>query len=160
MEDLERHRNETARRLESGGDLTASLCDALDGVLAAFGCAVGTIHRVSSQTGRLELVVHRGIPDAILDRVRDVPIGKGMAGLAAERREPVQVCNLQSDTSGQAKPAAKQTGMEGSIAVPMLVNGELCGVLGVAKPTVYEFSEAEKTELMEIARMIGQRVGS
>jgi putative methionine-R-sulfoxide reductase with GAF domain len=81
-----------------------------------------------------------------------------MAGLAAERRECVQICNLQSDKSGQVKPMAKLTGMEGSIAVPMLVDGEVCGVLGVAKPTEYEFTPAEKQLLLDIGGLIGRRL--
>jgi len=91
-----------------------------------------------------------------MDRVRRIPIGKGMAGLAAERREPVQMCNLQTDTSGDAKPGAKLTQMKGSIAVPMIVNDELVGVLGVAKPEEYEFTENEIAELTSIAADIGK----
>jgi len=88
-----------------------------------------------------------------------VPIGKGMAGIAAERRQPVQVCNLQTDNSGVARPAAKETRMEGSIAVPMLVGDGLKGVLGVAKPVAYDFTEAETGSLLEIAAAIGDCLG-
>ena len=93
-----------------------------------------------------------------MDRIESIPIGKGMAGLAAERREPVQLCNLQTDTSGQAKPAARKTGMEGSIALPILVGDELRGVLGVAKPIEYDFTTDEKDLLMRIGTLIGQNL--
>lgn len=129
---------------------------ALDLILAEFKCPVGTIHKLDAASGLLHLLVRRGIPDAILDRVNRIPIGKGMAGLAAERRECVEVCNLQTDTSGDAKPGAKLTGMEGSIAVPMLVDGRVVGVLGVAKPSAYTFSDAEKQALLAIAAEIGR----
>jgi putative methionine-R-sulfoxide reductase with GAF domain len=95
----------------------------------------------------------------VLDRVRDVPVGKGMAGLAAERREPVQVCNLQTDASGVAKPMAKDTGSQASIAVPMLVRGELRGVLGVGRRSTHELDEAEKRLLLEAGRLIGEAWG-
>jgi L-methionine (R)-S-oxide reductase len=84
-----------------------------------------------------------------------VPIGKGIAGLAAERREPIALCNLQTDASGQARPAAKSTGMEGSLAVPMLVNDELRGVLGVAKACEYDWSAEEKALLLALATRLG-----
>ncbi len=109
----------------SGPDLTL----ALDKILGHFDCAVGTLHRLDQASGMLQLAAQRGIPDAVLRQVQTVPIGKGMAGLAAQRREPVQVCNLQSDTSGAARPGAKETRMEGSVAVPLLVGGTLRGVL-------------------------------
>ncbi len=128
----------------------------LDLILAEFKCPVGTIHHMEASSGLLHLIVRRGIPDAILDRVNRIPIGKGMAGLAAERRECVEVCNLQTDTSGDSKPGAKMTGMEGSIAVPMVINGRVVGVLGVAKPTAYTFTDGERQELLAIAAEIGR----
>lgn len=117
------------------------------------GCAVGTLHRLD-QHGLLRLVVQRGLPEVLLDKVATIPIGKGMAGIAAERREPVQLCNLQTDESGVARPSARLTRMEGSIACPMLHAGELRGVLGVAKPVPYEFTAAEQQFLLAVGSRI------
>lgn len=147
------NRPENAKSVEARNTAWLST---LDLILAEFKCPVGTIHQLDATSGLLHLLIRRGIPDAILDRVNRIPIGKGMAGLAAERRECVEVCNLQTDTSGDAKPGAKMTGMEGSIAVPMLIDGRVVGVLGVAKPTAYTFSDAEKQSLLAIATDIGR----
>ena len=106
----------------------------------------------------LELVVHQGMPDALLPTVAKIPIGKGMAGLAAERRQPVQVCNLQTDTSGDVRPGAKLTRMEGSIALPILVAGALRGTLGVAKPIEYEFTSEEIRDLTAVATALGDLI--
>jgi signal transduction protein with GAF and PtsI domain len=141
------------------GATDGALQAVLDKVLARFDCPTGTIHALDPATGLLRLRAQRGIPPHLLERVERVPIGKGMAGIAAERRQPVQVCNLQTDTSGVARPAAKETRMEGSIAVPMLVGGNLRGVLGVAKPVAYDFTEAETASLLEIAATIGDCLG-
>ena len=123
---------------------------ALQQITTHFDCPVGTAHLLGDD-GMLHLKSQQGLPPPVLDKVQIIPIGKGMAGIAAERKEPVQVCNLQQDDSGVARPGAKLTQMEGSIAVPMLVNGELRGTLGVAKPTAYDFSEEEVELLMAIA---------
>ncbi len=117
--------------------------------LAHFGCQTGTVHVL--RDGVLRLAAHVNMPAPLLPVIEMVPIGKGIAGLAAERCVPVTLCNLQTDTSGQARPAAKTTGMEGAVAVPMLVDGELCGVLGVAKAEAHDWTSEEKSELMEIA---------
>jgi putative methionine-R-sulfoxide reductase with GAF domain len=146
---------EIERSLQGDGAAKPDLPRALDQILRAFGCVVGTIHRFDAPSGILQLAAQKGIPPTILEQVQAVPVGKGMAGLAAQRREPVQVCNLQTDTSGAAKPGAKETRMEGSIAVPMLVGDTLRGVLGVAKPIVYEFSEAEIRQLLQVGSLIG-----
>ncbi len=132
----------------------------LEKVIDAFDCATGTIHTVDDPGGPLRLRAQRGIPDALMDRVRAIPIGKGMAGLAAQRREPVQVCNLQTDDSGAARPAAKLTQMEGSIAAPMLAGGRLCGTIGVAKPTAYEFTPAESDRLLRLGERIALRLAN
>jgi len=128
----------------------------LDESIRAFGCQAGTVHWLDAQTGLLKLAAHRNIPDPIVQIVASVPVGKGIAGLAAQKREPVSLCNLQTDTSGQARPAAKTTGMEGSLAVPMLVRGELRGVLGIAKAAAHDWTDAEKTALLKIAARLGE----
>lgn len=122
------------------------LCTAMD-------CAVGTLHLLDAD-GMLQLVVQLGVPPMLHDKIARIPVGKGMAGIAAERRQPVQVCNLQTDTSGVARPGAKLTRMEGSIACPMLHRGELRGVLGVAKPVPYEFTAAEQAFLLDVGSRI------
>ena len=127
---------------------TGSAADVLTATMQHFGCQAGTVHRVES--GQLALTAHAGIPPAVVQIVQSVPIGKGIAGLAAERREPITICNLQTDTSGQARPGARATGVEGSIAVPMLDGGELRGVLGIAKAEAYDWSPEESTLLQEI----------
>ena len=127
----------------------------LDESIRAFDCQAGTVHWLDPLSGMLKLAAHRNIPEAIVKLAATVPIGKGIAGLAALNREPVSLCNLQSDTSGQARPAAKTTGMEGSLAVPMLVAGDLRGVLGVAKASAHDWSDAEKSLLLAIAARLG-----
>ncbi len=128
----------------------------LDESIRAFGCQAGTVHWLDAQDGMLKLAAHRNLPPPIVQIVATVPVGKGIAGLAAQNREPVSLCNLQTDTSGQARPAAKTTGMEGSIAVPMLVAGELRGVLGVAMAGAHDWTDAEKSLLLAIAAKLGE----
>jgi L-methionine (R)-S-oxide reductase len=149
-------RGELENRLSYSATEGTVLQTALEFVLEQLGCVAGTIHSFEAKSSMLCLRARRNIPDALLPRIQQIPIGKGMAGLAAERGEPVQVCNLQADTSGVAKPGAKETGMEGSIALPITANGQVVGVLGVAKPTVYEFKDSEIALLMELGQIIGR----
>src|SRR3954463_10510746 len=131
-----------------------SLDGALSATLEHFGCQAGTIHILpaDSTDNLLLLAAHRGLPPPIVTIVKTVPIGKGIAGLAAERREPITICNLQTDTSGQARPAARTTGMEGSLAVPILdETGALRGVLGIAKADAYDWPEPETQQVLAVA---------
>ena len=85
-------------------------------------------------------------------------MGKGIAGAAAQRLEPVELCNLQTDTSGVAKPGAKQTNVQGSLAVPALHQGQLYGTLGVGMQTPHDFSESEKQRLLRFAAAAAKRL--
>lgn len=85
-------------------------------------------------------------------------MGKGIAGAAAERQQPVELCNLQTDTSGVAKPGAKITQVQGSLAVPMMDGTRLCGTLGIGMLLPHDFSEDEKQRLMIIGREAAARL--
>ncbi|MFT5106508.1 MAG: L-methionine (R)-S-oxide reductase [Pseudoalteromonas tetraodonis] len=126
----------------------------LEKILTHFDCVTGTVHLLGDD-GMLDLLAQRGIPESILPMVSKIPVGKGMAGLAAERRKPVQVCNLQTDDSGDVRPGAKDTKMEGSVAAPMFdESGELIGTLGVAKPQAYDFTDDETALLEQLGKTI------
>ena len=114
--------------------------DILSTIIAHFDCTTGTIHFLDGESNLLKIKVHQGIPPFLIPKLSEIPIGKGMAGIAAERREPVEMCNLQTDDSGVARPAARETKVEGSIVVPMIWNDTLYGTLGVAKPVPYDFT--------------------
>lgn len=135
---------------------TGTLEQLLQATLDHFTCQAGTVHLLRDGVLRLETSV--GIPPQVAQIVDTVPIGKGIAGLAAERRAPITICNLQTDTSGQARPGAKATGMEGSLAVPMLTaDGELRGVLGIAKAAAHDWTPEETAQLETIAKAVAER---
>lgn len=121
--------------------------------LAHFGCQTGTVHILVHDV--LKLAAHVNIPSQLLPIIETVPVGKGIAGLAALKGIPITICNLQTDDSGQARPGAKATGMEGSVAVPMIVDTEIVGVFGIAKAEAHDWTDKEKAELMEIAAQLG-----
>lgn len=136
----------------------------LSDIILAFDCSTGTLHTFDENTSLLKLQAQQGIPEFLLPKMSQIPVGKGMAGIAAERKQPVEMCNLQTDNSGVARPSAKDTKVEGSIAAPMLLEGTLYGTLGIAKSFPYDFTEEEKKSLMqigeEISRYIRRRAAS
>ena len=132
--------------------------DLLTAITTSFDCTTGTIHLLKPETTHLILKAQQGIPEFLIPKLSEIPIGKGMAGIAAERREAVEMCNLQTDDSGVARPAAKETKVEGSIAVPMLLDGELYGTLGIAKPISYDFTKEEVNDLLKIGEEMSRLV--
>jgi putative methionine-R-sulfoxide reductase with GAF domain len=126
----------------------------LESVIQSFDCTTGTLHRLDADDKHLKLVAHQGIPPVLLPVIESIPIGKGIAGAAAARLEPVEICNLQTDDSGVAKPDAKKTQVQGSVAVPVMDGDRLCGTLGIGKLVPYDFSDDEKSRLTGIANGI------
>jgi L-methionine (R)-S-oxide reductase len=130
----------------------------VEATLAEFGGSTGTLHRLDLKDNLLKLVAQRGVPEQILPMITTIPIGKGIAGAAAERRAPVELCNLQNDLGGVAKENARKTNVQGSLAVPCLHDGELRGTLGVGLMTPHDFTASEKARLMTIAAGVAARL--
>jgi GAF domain-containing protein len=121
-----------------------------------FAADTGTLHRLGPD-GVLHLEAHAGnIPDSLLPVIQTIPVGKGIAGLAVERKAPVDICNLQTDSSGDARPRAKETGVQGSICVPLMRGDEAVGALGIATVRERIFTEAEIEELMALGRALAE----
>ncbi len=116
-------------------------------VMDEFGCQTGTLHRADGEL--LEIVSHAGVPDFLIEKIAQIPFGKGIAGVAAESGAPVELCNLQEDLGGVAKEDARGTGASGSLAVPIFSpdGSQVVGTLGVGKVEPYEFSDTEKERL-------------
>jgi putative methionine-R-sulfoxide reductase with GAF domain len=131
---------------------------ALRAVVDSMKSHTGTIHWIASD-GQLHLAAVVGhFPPPVMEAIRVIPPGKGLAGLAAERRACVTICNLQSDDTGQAQPAARATGMEGAITAPCLApDGSVVGVIGVANAEPRTFTDAEQAALLAAGRALAAR---
>jgi putative methionine-R-sulfoxide reductase with GAF domain len=131
--------------------------------LENFQCVTGTIHRTDPSTGLLALIAHQGIPPQVLPmllpKIDNIPFGKGIAGCAAQRKEAVQLCNLQEDLGGVAKPDAQKTNVQGALAVPIVgADGKVIGVLGIGKMQPYDFTEAEIADLNAVAALLAKKM--
>lgn len=127
---------------------------ALSRIVADFSADSGTIH-VLEKGGLLRLVAAiPGMPESVLAVIREVPVGKGMAGLAVERAAPVDSCNIQTDETGDVRPGARATGLSGAVVVPMLRAGRAVGALGIANRGERTFSATEIAALLEEARSL------
>ena len=139
--------------IEDSTNVTKSVDeDRLAEVVSALVADTGTIHFLGSD-GLLHLAaVTPGMPEIVLSAIRVIPVGKGMAGLAVERRQPVNACNIQSDATGDVRPGARATEMAGAIVVPIFQGDEVIGALGVANRRERTFTESEIALLIKAGR--------
>jgi signal transduction protein with GAF and PtsI domain len=124
----------------------------LESILRDLNAESGTVHATGAD-GTLHLRAAIGIPEPVLAIVKVVPVGKGMAGLAAERKCAVNSCNIQEDTSGDVRPGARATGLAGSVAVPVLADdGRVLGVVGVATRAERTFTTDDEASIAARSR--------
>jgi signal transduction protein with GAF and PtsI domain len=133
----------------------SSADEALAEIVRHFGADSGTVHFLRKD-GLLHLAAAQGLPPAMLPIIREIPVGKGMAGLAVERRRPVDACNIQTDGSGDVRPGAKATGLEGAIVVPIFSGEEVAGALGIANRRERTFTADEQDELIAAGRVLAK----
>lgn len=131
-------------------------------ILSEFDCQTGTIHRTDESGKFLDLEAAIGVPEFLIEKITHIPFGKGIAGVAAERCEPVELCNLQEDLGGVAKEDARKTNVAGSLAVPIVGygSGMVLGTLGIGMHVPHDFSDGEKQRLAIHAEQLAMLFGS
>lgn len=138
--------------------ITADLEKTLRDTLVTFNSETGTLHRLDEPTQLLHLVAQVGLPPQMLDIIKTIPVGKGIAGETVQKNRPVTICNLQTDTSGVAKPGAKQTGVGGALCVPIRRGDKIIGTLGIGTRREHEYSAAEINALQDIANKLAEQI--
>lgn len=100
--------------------------------LRAHGGVAGTVHRVvAADMMHLDAAVN--IPPPVQAATREIPVGKGMAGIAMAENRCVSTCNLRDDQSGAVKPGAKAVGAGAAVAFPVHDSaGNVRAVVGIA----------------------------
>jgi hypothetical protein len=125
-------------------------------LIAQHGAVAGTIHlRQATQPDVLALAAAVNIPPKVREVVAVIPRGKGMAGLAWERDEPVHTCNLKTDTSGDVRPGAKAVDANAAVAIPIHdPSGALRGVVGIAFMGERDITQHELDALRRAAEVL------
>jgi GAF domain-containing protein len=132
---------------------------ALAAIIRHFAADMGMVHRLNPVDRHLELVATSdGVPEPVLAAARRIPLGKGIAGETALTGKPVSLCNLQTDTSGVARPGARATGAQGTLCVPVFQGDQVVGTLGIGVRGERTYTEAETEELVAAGRVLADPI--
>ena len=122
--------------------LDESINEWLRGLLGRHGAVAGSVHVVSGD--HLAIAAAVNIPPKVQEITAQIPMGKGMAGLAWQHDKPIQTCNLKEDTSGQVKPGAKAVDGKAAVALPIHdASGMVRAIVGLAWTDERELSDVE-----------------
>lgn len=127
----------------------------LESLIAELGGIAGTVHVQRGED--LYLTAAHNIPLNVVAIVAHVRHGKGMAGVAQVKKQPVQTCNLQTDETGNIKPGAKAVNAQAAIALPVFDQaGTVRAVVGIAWSHETEIGAAEQQKMMEMVAALPQ----
>jgi diguanylate cyclase (GGDEF)-like protein/PAS domain S-box-containing protein len=130
------------------------LAKALDALLAIPAFALlnkGAIFLVAEDGKNLELVVHRNLPEALQQSCALLPFGKCLCGRAAATRETVFADGVDE------RHEIRYDGIQphGHYCIPVMVEGELLGVLNAYVSAGHIASEEERKQLKTVADTMG-----
>jgi signal transduction histidine kinase len=152
---------ERLRRLIDAGGFIVSELD-LDAVLgrvldtareltAARYAAVGVLNQ---QRTELERFVPRGIDEAGVRAIGELPRGRGVLGVLIADPRPLRLGSVGEHPSSYGFPASHPP-METFLGVPVLIRGEVWGDLYLTEKTDGEFDEADEDAAVVLAPWAG-----
>jgi len=83
-----------------------------------------------------------------------IPIGKGVCGTAAQRRQPILVPDVHEFPGHIACDAASRS----ELVVPLLRNGEVLGVIDADSPLLARFTAEDLEGMCKIAEVLVEKV--
>jgi hypothetical protein len=146
-----------AVRIQQADCLERLVDSILDGLDEIFGFEHSMILVPAEDPGTLVTIATHGYPDGAGAEVR---FGEGIAGLVAEARKPIRISGLlrgilyayamhHPDPARERRriPMPGLPNPESQLGVPLLVRGELVGVLCLESATRYRFHEEDKATI-------------
>ena len=148
-----------AERIHRADSLEGLVDSILCGLEESFGFRQSMILVPAEEPGVLVTIATRGYAED--GAGAEVRIGEGIAGVVAEARKPIRISGLmrgmlyalamhRQATGERPRPRIAMPGLpspESQLGVPLLVRGELAGVLCLESETPYRFHEEDKKSI-------------
>lgn len=147
-----------AQALTRQPDLAQSLGRALAELEARLALSPSRVYALR-RGGRLLLLASHGLSPEQAAEMAQVELGRGFTGLAAQRRRMVVMPVDHLDHPGRREMLEK-AGMKAVCALPLLLHGELVGVLNVASRLRVGFTPDEQGFLEVLAGLLAAAVAA
>ena len=134
-------------------DLDDLLKELLDRVTDMLGVDTAAVLLVEEGGRTLAARAAKGLEEEV-ERGFRLPVGRGFAGRIAFTREPVVIQDLGKSAIQPVNPLFREKKVRSLLGVPLLVEGEVIGVLHVGSLTQHQFNERD----IELLQLVGNRV--
>jgi anti-sigma regulatory factor (Ser/Thr protein kinase)/putative methionine-R-sulfoxide reductase with GAF domain len=121
-------------------DLEELLATLLDRVRDALGVDTAAILLLDRDANELVARAARGLEEEVERGIR-IPIGKGFAGRIASERVPIFIRDV--DHADISNPILRERGIASLLGVPLIVEGDMIGVLHVGSLTPHTFDQRD-----------------
>ncbi len=144
--------NDVASAVSQHLELQKVLEVGLDAGLRALGLRKGWIRLFNAQ-GRLEVRVARGLEAQHVAALASLPETEGVCGAALERGEPTVIHGAPDDPAA-IFPSLKRHGFCSYLGTPLMLHGNIRGILVAASEHPYQFTERQ----VQLVRVIADQL--
>jgi signal transduction histidine kinase len=146
--------HELAQLVTQARDWDELMRTLVDRTTAAMGVRVCSLYLFDRDGQHLTLAATNGLDVGQVGKVR-IDLGHGITGLAASTRQPVVSRDVTADQRFTWLPELDLRGLYAMVAMPLVWNNALVGVLNVQDGRVRDFTPSELELLATIAALLG-----
>ncbi|MEW6554486.1 MAG: GAF domain-containing protein [Actinomycetota bacterium] len=161
LAELDRREHSKAERIEALYQLSSTLMEKVDlketlhnllsSTASFFQTDVSSVRLLDRKSGVLVLEAS-GAPADELEEQIDIAVGEGFIGWVAREKRPILVNDIENDPRFADFPQARKK-VHSALAAPIMVGGELMGVLSFASTQPRAFSSEDLQMLVTISSL-------
>jgi len=127
---------------------------ALTRTMEAMGMEVGAAYRLEEDGETMALIAHRGLSEALVSHLTQLPLWAGAAGRAAREERPV-VLAVSDYPKSTLKGLLEAEGLKMAVSVPLIAKGRTLGAISLGSSVVRDVPLEEFSLLAAIGQQTG-----
>jgi PAS domain S-box-containing protein len=161
LAELDRREHSKAERMEALYQLSSTLMEKVDlretlhhllsSAASFFHTDTSSVRLLDHKSGNLVLEASGAPPDELEEQI-EIAVGDGFIGWVAQERRPIIVNDISSDERFAHFPQARKK-VRSALAAPIMVGGELMGVLSFASTQPRTFTGEDMQMLVTISNL-------
>ena len=146
--------NRIATTVSRSLNLDTILRDSLEKVLEVLQLKVGAVFLMDENKSELDLMVHQGLPEDVVEEMQVTALGRDCPGMVALKGEPILVADFQISKTPES-PFNRYPEFKSLAGIPLESKGKVRGVLCLLSHRPERFSQQDLKLLVTIGSEIG-----